>query len=85
MMAYYKIHVCRLDPWPDCLKRTLEKLAHEVYVQMLGPSEFTITGTLKSYERVDLLKEVTIPTLITCGQYDEATPSTTLYYHSMLP
>ena len=85
MMAYYKIHVCRLDPWPDCLNRTLEKLGHEVYEQMWGPSEFTVTGTLKGYERVDLLNIISIPTLFTCGRYDEATPSTTEYYHSMLP
>ncbi|WP_292389409.1 proline iminopeptidase-family hydrolase [Methanosarcina sp. UBA5] len=85
MRAYYKIHICRLDPWPDCLNRTLEKLGHEVYEQMWGPSEFTITGNLKSYERVDLLKEISVPTLFTCGRYDEATPSTTAYYHSMLP
>ena len=85
MMAYYKVHVCRLDPWPDCLNRTLEKLGHEVYEQMWGPSEFTVTGMLKGYERVDLLNRISIPTLFTCGRYDEATPSTTEYYHSMLP
>ena len=85
MMAYYKIHMCRLDPWPDCMTRTFEKLGHEVYEQMWGQSEFTVTGTLKGYERVDLLKEISVPTLFTCGRYDEATPSTTAYYHSMLP
>lgn len=85
MMAYYKIHVCRLDPWPDCLNRTMEKLGNEVYEQMWGPSEFTITGRLKGYERADLLKEISVPTLFTCGRYDESTPSTTAYYHSMLP
>jgi len=85
MMTYYKIHVCRLNPWPDCLNRTLEKLGHEVYEQMWGPSEFTLTGTLEGYERVDLLKEISVPTLFTCGRYDEATPSTTAHYHNMLP
>lgn len=85
MMVYYKIHVCRLDPWPDCLNRTLEKFGHEVYEQMWGPSEFTLTGGLKNYERVNLLKEISVPTLFTCGCYDEATPSSTAYYHSMLP
>lgn len=85
MMDYYRIHICRLDPWPDCLNRTLEKLGHEVYEQMWGPSEFTVTGTLKGYERVDQLKEITVPTLFTCGEYDEATPTATTYYHSMLP
>ncbi|MGB9940855.1 proline iminopeptidase-family hydrolase [Methanosarcina sp.] len=85
MITYYKIHVCRLNPWPDCLNRTLEKFGHEVYEQMWGPSEFTLTGTLEGYERVDLLKEISVPTLFTCGRYDEATPSTTAHYHSMLP
>jgi proline-specific peptidase len=85
MLSYYKIHMCRLDPLPDCLNRTMEKLGHEVYEQMWGPSEFTITGTLENYERVDRLKEISVPTLFTCGRYDEATPSTTAYYHSMLP
>jgi proline-specific peptidase len=85
MMTYYKIHMCRLNPWPDCMNRTFEKFGYEVYEQMWGPSEFTITGTLKGYERADLLKEISVPTLFTCGRYDEATPSTTAYYHTMLP
>ena len=85
MMTYYKIHMCRLDPWPDCMNRTFEKFGTEVYEQMWGPSEFTITGTLKDYEREDMLKKISVPTLFTCGRYDEATPSSTAYYHSMLP
>jgi proline iminopeptidase len=85
MMTYYGIHMCRLDPSPDCMNRTMEKMGYEVYEQMWGPSEFTITGTLKGYERADRLKEISVPTLFTCGRYDEATPSTTAYYHSLLP
>jgi proline iminopeptidase len=67
------------------MTRAFEKLGHEVYEQMWGPGEFTITGTLAGYERTDLLKEITVPTLFTCGRYDEATPSTTAYYQSLLP
>ncbi len=85
MMQYYKRHVCRLDPWPECLTITFEKLRHAVYEYMWGPSEFTITGVLKNYDRTARLKEIPIPTLFTCGQYDEATPDTTTYYHTMLP
>jgi proline iminopeptidase len=85
MMQYYKRYVCRLDPWPECLTRTFEKLRHAVYEYMWGPSEFTITGVLKNYDRTARLKEIAIPTLFTCGQYDEATPDTTTYYHTMLP
>ena len=50
-----------------------------------GPSEFTVTGLLKDYDRTARLKEISTPTLFTCGRYDEATPDTTTYYHSMLP
>jgi proline iminopeptidase len=84
MMTYSKIHVCRLDPWSDCLNRTLEKLGYGLYEQMLGPSEFTVTGTLKDYKRVDHLKEITVLTLFTCGQFDEATPSIIAYYYCII-
>ncbi len=85
MMLYYRRHLCRLETWPDCLNRTIEKLACAVYEHMWGPSEFSVIGSLKNYERVDALKEITVPVLFTCGQYDEATPATTRYYQSNLP
>jgi proline iminopeptidase len=85
MMAYYKLHVCRLDPWPECLNSSFEKLNFAIYGYMWGPSEFSVTGSLKNYERVERLKEVAIPVLFTCGFSDEATPATTKYYQKNLP
>ena len=84
MMEYYKIHVCRLARWPDCLKRSFEKINFPLYEYLWGPSEFTVTGVLKNYERIDRLKEIKVPVLFTCGSYDEATPETTKYYQSHL-
>ncbi|MHC1726342.1 MAG: proline iminopeptidase-family hydrolase [Syntrophobacteraceae bacterium] len=83
MMSYYRRHVCRLHPWPDCLERTMDKFGHSVYRHMWGPSEFTMTGSLGVYERAERLKELTAPILFTCGRYDEATPEATAYYHGM--
>lgn len=85
--AFYARHVCRLDPWPDCVRRALseEKMGHAAYRYMWGPSEFTVTGTLRSYERVDRLKEIKTPALFICGRYDEATPAATEYYHRNMP
>jgi proline iminopeptidase len=85
MMQYYRHHVCRMDPWPDCLNRTIEKLGYPVYEHMWGPSEFSVTGTLRSYERVDSLRQIAVPVLMTCGRHDEATPATTEYYQRSLP
>lgn len=87
IMAFYALHVCRLDPWPDCVMRALspELMGMDQYVYMCGQSEFTITGTLRTYERVDRLAEIKTPTLFICGQYDEATPGATAFYQRHLP
>lgn len=85
MNAFYKEHMCRLDPWPDCLTRAFQKLAQPVYLHMWGPSEFTFTGTLKDFDRTSSLKGIGVPVLFTAGEYDEASPKTTRYYHSLLP
>jgi proline iminopeptidase len=85
--AFYAQHVCRLDPWPDYVQRAIspEKMGKEVYLHMNGPSEFTTTGTLKDFERVDQLREIETPALFICGRYDEATPAATEFYHRNMP
>ncbi|MCK9572779.1 MAG: proline iminopeptidase-family hydrolase [Candidatus Omnitrophica bacterium] len=85
MINYYQSHVCRLSPWPDCLKRAFSEMNYEIYKYMWGPSEFTITGILKKYDRINDLNRIKIPTLFTCGQFDEASPQTTDYYHKKIP
>jgi proline iminopeptidase len=85
MDAYYRRHLCRMDPWPACLQEAMRNLNPDVYVHMWGPSEFTATGTLKGYEKVPRLAEIKLPVLFTCGEFDEASPATTRYYSSMLP
>lgn len=56
-----------------------------MYEYMWGPSEFTATGTLRDYDRLDRLEEIEVPTLWVTGEYDEARPSTVRYYHSLTP
>ena len=76
MLVFYGRHVCRLDPWPDCVNRAFEKLQKdpEVYNTMNGPSEFHVIGVLKDWDIVDRLGEIHVPTLVISGRYDEATP-----------
>ena len=73
--VYYRRHLCRLDPWPDCFNRTLEKLGQdpEVYNTMWGPSEFHCTGKLQNWDIESQLGEIDVPTLILSGEYDEST------------
>lgn len=87
MLVFYRRHVCRLDPWPDCLNRAFEKLGQdpEVYTTMNGPSEFHVTGRIKDWDIVDRLKEIRVPTLVISGRYDEATPMIAETVHRGIP
>ncbi|TRZ75451.1 MAG: alpha/beta fold hydrolase [Bacteroidetes bacterium] len=85
MMYFYRQHVCRLDPWPNCLNQAMGKFGKDVYEYMWGPSEFTATGTLKYTDLSEQLSRIKVPTLFTCGEFDEATPATTIFYQSKLP
>lgn len=75
--VYYRRHLCRLDPWPDCLNRTLDMLGEnpEVYNSMWGPTEFHCTGILKTWDITSRLHEIQVPTLILSGRHDESTPA----------
>lgn len=73
---FYRQHLLRLDDWPEELLRS-DKMTTErgTYRKMNGPSEFTIIGIIKDIDFTDELDLIKIPTLITCGKYDEVTPA----------
>ena len=85
MMDYYRRHVCRLDPWPDFLNDALSQLNMDVYLSMWGPSEFTVTGSLKGVDLLPRLPEINLPVLLVGGEHDEAAPDTLLTYRDALP
>jgi proline iminopeptidase len=85
-MVFYRQFVCRLDPWPAELTRSLELAAsHPVYPYMNGPSEFTITGTIKDIDLVSQLATIRVPTLVLGGRYDEVTPKVAEQIYRAVP
>jgi L-proline amide hydrolase len=42
---------------------------------MNGPSEFHVIGSIRDWRSSDRLRDITAPTLIVSGRYDEATPA----------
>lgn len=69
---FYRRHLCRLDPWPDGLERTFAGLGTAVYQTMWGPSEFgPVTGVLRDWDVTARLGEISAPTLLTVGRFDE--------------
>lgn len=74
--VYYRRHLCRLDPWPAEVVRSMEMLESDptVYHTTNGPSEFYVVGSFKDWSALDRLDKVTVPALVISGRYDEATP-----------
>jgi L-proline amide hydrolase len=81
---YYNRHVCRV-PHTAGVARSFEQLPNEVYLTMNGPSEFHCIGTLRTWNIIDRLGEITIPTLVISGRYDEATPLIAATIHESIP
>jgi proline-specific peptidase len=74
MLAFYREHVCRMTPFPVGLERSFAEAGYQVYNHMNGPSEFTVTGTLKTWDIMDRLSEIQTRTLLVGGRYDECRP-----------
>jgi proline-specific peptidase len=74
--VFYRRHVCRLEEWPDFVKRSMQFLDQhgEVYRFMNGPSEFHVVGTLRDWDVTSRLHEIGTPALVVSGEHDEATP-----------
>lgn len=71
---FYKLHVCRADPWPPEMMATVANLQTSIaYRVMNGPNEFTIVGVIKDWDRRKDLGRIRLPTLITTGEFDEVT------------
>lgn len=84
--VFYARHVCRI-PQPPYVLASFEQLAADptVYHTMNGPSEFHVIGSLKHWDIRPQLKEISTPTLLVSGQYDEATPAMVKEIHGLIP
>ena len=52
---------------------------------MNGPSEFAVTGTLRTWDIMDRLGEISVPPLLVGGRYDECTPGHMEEMHGRIP
>ncbi|HEX6574762.1 MAG TPA: proline iminopeptidase-family hydrolase [Gemmatimonadaceae bacterium] len=85
MMTFYHEYLARQLPWSADIDSTLSSLNPGPYVYMQGPSEFTINGTLKSYDATASLRDIRSPVLYIVGQYDEVVPARVRKYRDLTP
>jgi proline iminopeptidase len=71
---FYALYLFR-HPIKEDLDSTFGTANEGIYVYMQGPSEFTITGTLKKYDATPSLPQIKVPTLFTVGEFDEVGPA----------
>ncbi|KIW99527.1 uncharacterized protein Z518_11266 [Rhinocladiella mackenziei CBS 650.93] len=84
---FYKLHVCRIFPFPKDIMDTFAWVEKDdtVYMTMNGPSEFTVIGNLKDWSVVDQVHKISVPTLVLNAEFDEARDSCVYPYFSGIP
>lgn len=87
MEAYYDRHLRRTPPRAPADRDSARAMSGSfVYGYMWGPSEFTATGTLKTFDATDALRNhIRVPALFVTGEFDEATPASTRAFSAMVP
>lgn len=74
MPNFYKLHICRLEEWPDPVNRALKHVNGAIYTMMQGPSEFGIGGRLTHWDRKADLPKISVPTLTVGATHDTMDP-----------
>lgn len=72
--VFYRKHVCRLERWPEEVVYAFDHVSRPMYYTMNGPNEFTIIGNIRYWNIMGQLHKIRVPTLVTCGRYDEVSP-----------
>lgn len=84
MNEFYGLYVWR-HPVAADLDSLMSTVNMGIYNYMQGPSEFTISGTLKDYDATGFLPQVKVPVLYTVGEFDEANPDIVRHFQELTP
>ena len=82
--TWNETYLCRKLPWPSDLYRAFQNLGTEIFQTMFGPSDFRIVGTVRDWDVVERLGEITVPTLLLAGRYDECSPDDMRDMHELI-
>jgi proline iminopeptidase len=76
MEHYYTEHILRrsADQWPAEVVASFEKMNHDIYVPMQGPSEMGASGKLLHWDRSGDLSKIKVPTLVIGAKHDTMDP-----------
>ncbi|OJZ72283.1 proline iminopeptidase [Mycobacterium paraffinicum] len=72
--TWNETYLCRVRPWPPELSAAFGNMGTDIFETMFGPSDFHIVGTIRDWDVFDRLPEITVPTLVLAGRFDECVP-----------
>jgi proline iminopeptidase len=72
--VWNETYLCRVRPWPTELLEAFHRMGTEIFETMFGPSDFHIVGTIRNWDVLERLAEITVPTLVLAGRFDECVP-----------
>jgi proline-specific peptidase len=72
--TWNETYLCRVRPWPPELEDAFRQMGVEIFETMFGPSDFRIVGSIRDWDVVDRLGEITVPTMLLAGRFDECSP-----------
>ncbi|BBY13576.1 proline iminopeptidase [Mycobacterium marseillense] len=72
--TWNETYLCRVRPWPRELEDAFANMGAEVFEAMFGPSDFHIVGTIRDWDVFGRLPEISLPTMLLAGRYDECVP-----------
>ena len=83
---HYQHHVLRrsADQIPDAAQRGI-RINQQIYVQMQGPSELGLSGSLTDWDRSADLHRIAVPTLVIGAAHDTMDPAYMAWMASQLP
>ncbi|KRX03582.1 hypothetical protein PPERSA_04134 [Pseudocohnilembus persalinus] len=69
---FTKKYICKMDidKWPDPVNNSVEYQNYYMIHKMNGKSQFYINGNLQSWDYIDQVGQIKIPTLVIASQYD---------------
>ncbi len=73
---FYAEYIIKMpsDEWPEPLNRAFKHLNQDIYTSLWGPSEFGVSGKLETWDRMQDLDKIDVPTLVIGATYDTMDP-----------
>jgi proline-specific peptidase len=86
LRVFLRRHLCRMDPWPDCLQRSIaaSRQCPGSHDALFGRGEFEASGLLADWNITSRLGAIGCPTMVVSGRHDRTTPATAaVLYHGI--